>query len=665
MNTFNFRRDINGLRSWAVIAVILYHFGIPGFGGGYVGVDVFFVISGYLMTGIIAAGLNDKAGSFSLPSFYIARAKRLLPALAALCSVLLLLGWFYLPQADYNTLTTHILSAIGFYSNFQFLSEAGYFDAASYDKLLLHTWSLSVEWQFYLILPIILKIVWRISPRQRSLATSILLLSMSSLAICIYTSEVDRSSAFYLFHTRAWEMLAGGLVFFMRRKAPTSEINGRLLEASGAVLIILSMTFFDSTTNWPSWRALAPVIGTMLIIAAARQDSVLTDSRPAQWIGDCSYSLYLWHWPIVATMASFELLGNPIAIVAGLILTFFIGRLSYTHIEKGARRKTVNSSTTKSLSLILIALIAIAAPSLIIKHLEGAPNRSFATKVGLILEQAENKNPRLEECRTPGRQPFTKCHYGGENLGVIVLGDSHVPPIIRAIEKSLPKELYALDLSISGCLTIRNINIVTAPKSRCSELIENALDISKAAPHDIPIVIINRASAYIFGPNEPDRKAEIEQPAVYITKMYSERTQEYLDEIREGIISTACEFAKNRTVYMMKPIPEMKLDVPKTMARRAMIPGKETDVFISIDEYKERNAFVLNAQEEARDRCGIVILDPTPYLCDKGRCSGSKDELPIYFDDDHLNERGADQIVPMFRSMMTPSALPGAKISKE
>lgn len=208
----NFRKDINGLRAWAVVAVVLFHFGVPGFAGGFVGVDVFFVISGFLMTNILIKKLENPQQKFSVWDFYLARAKRIAPALLVLCIALLALGWFLLPPQDYRSLGMHTLTSVLFASNIQYWREAGYFDAASHDKWLLHTWSLSVEWQFYLLLPLLLWGVWRWWPGRAHAVRCLLVVFLVSLGLSVWLTAKKPEAAFFLLPTRAWEMLAGGLI---------------------------------------------------------------------------------------------------------------------------------------------------------------------------------------------------------------------------------------------------------------------------------------------------------------------------------------------------------------------------------------------------------------------------------------------------------------------
>jgi len=331
----SFRQDINGLRAWAVVAVVLYHFDIPGFNGGFAGVDVFFVISGFLMTQIICKALNR--GDFSLTAFYLARAVRIIPALAILCGVLLAAGWFALLPQDYKTLGSHTTYSLAFLSNVEYWLEAGYFDTSSHEKWLLHTWSLSVEWQFYLVLPLVLAALWRLAPGLRAQRNALFLLACASLAASIWTTASSPSTAFFLLHTRAWEMLAGGLVFLAGDAFAASPNRRRLFEAIGLVLIAVSFVVFDAGSVWPSWRALAPVLGAMLVLMAARH-SVWTGNRAAQWLGDRSYSLYLWHWPVHVVLVYAGWNENVLAIAAGLVLSTLLGALSYAWIEVPSRR---------------------------------------------------------------------------------------------------------------------------------------------------------------------------------------------------------------------------------------------------------------------------------------------------------------------------------------
>ncbi|MBM3392738.1 MAG: acyltransferase, partial [Betaproteobacteria bacterium] len=206
----NFRADINGLRGIAVLAVVLYHFGVIGFGGGFVGVDVFFVISGYLMTKIILEPLS--AQRFSLPAFYLARARRIVPGLAALCALLLLYGWYRLSPIDYKLLAKHVGSSLAFVSNQVFWKESGYFDADAHEKWLLHTWSLSVEWQFYLAYPLLILVARRLFGHRANFAIVLWMLFVASLAWSAWLAFANPSKAFFLLPTRAWEMLAGGLI---------------------------------------------------------------------------------------------------------------------------------------------------------------------------------------------------------------------------------------------------------------------------------------------------------------------------------------------------------------------------------------------------------------------------------------------------------------------
>jgi peptidoglycan/LPS O-acetylase OafA/YrhL len=644
-----FRNDINGLRAWAVTVVILYHFGIPGFGGGFVGVDVFFVISGFLMSGIVIKGLER--GVFSVLGFYIARARRILPALLALCAVLLALGWFVLLPPDYKQLASDSIYAMLFLSNIEFWQQAGYFDVASHEKWLLHTWSLSVEWQFYLLLPLFQLCVWRAKPGRAAQLFALSLSLIASLVASVWITYTQPSAAFYLLHTRAWEMLAGGLVFLLAAHINLSDAMRRVLEATGLVFIFFAVVLFNKDSAWPGWRAVLPVVAAMLVLLANR-NSIFTASKLPQWLGDRSYSLYLWHWPVVVALVYMGLQDNPFAIAAGILLTALLGHGSYAWIENTSRRfleqrRLPYAAVGLALTTVVVALSAVG-----VWHQSGVPGR-FPPAVELAAAESNNWNQRRDECHPSAGQIMPNCVYGGDKWKVIVVGDSHVSALITGLAKAQPDGTAgAVQWSYSGCAYVPGMKQLPTKSGRiggkdykCAEFIEWASAGFKTLPSDIPVVIINRYASGAFGANE--MKVVSNVPEVFFSKVHTHTSTEFLNEYSQHITQSACKLAKQRTVYMVRPIPEMGFNVPKTLSRR-MAAGIYGDLFITLGDYQHRNSWVWDAQNAARDQCGIRILDPTRFLCRDGHCFGSLDGRPLYYDDDHLSEFGNKLLVPMF-----------------
>ncbi|PSV30190.1 acyltransferase [Photobacterium sp. GB-27] len=322
-----FRTDINGLRALAVIAVVLFHFNPSWVPGGFAGVDVFFVISGFLMTGIIFRGLENN--SFSIINFYVARANRIIPALSVVCLALLIFGWFYLTPLDYRALGKHVASSMGFVSNIIYWRESGYFDAVAHSKWLLHTWSLSVEWQFYMIYPVVLVLL----KKCISLTNIKRLLIVGTVIGFIFSAYATYrwpNPAYFLLPTRAWEMMMGGLAFLYPLQN-IKETSKKYLEWVGIALILASYAFISKDNLWPGYLALIPVLGAYLIIIANRNGSVITDNVVMQKVGLWSYSIYLWHWPVVVfgyyfEMQHWEWIGIPLSVILGFC--------SYKLIEK-------------------------------------------------------------------------------------------------------------------------------------------------------------------------------------------------------------------------------------------------------------------------------------------------------------------------------------------
>lgn len=636
-----FRQDINGLRAWAVVAVILFHFGIPGFSGGFVGVDIFFVISGFLMTGIIYKGLTDN--SFSILDFYLARAKRIIPALLALCLVLLILGWNFLPAIEYAELGKHVFGAATFLSNIIFWQEAGYFDTASHDKWLLHTWSLSVEWQFYIILPLTLIAIWKISPKKNTLIAVYILGILASLALSTFAVNWKPSAAFYLLPTRAWEMLAGGLVFLLQQNITKNTHYLKLCEIIGFGCIVLSIAIFDNQTLWPGWKALLPTIGTCLVIMGNQSHSVLSTTKLHAVFGRWSYSLYLWHWPLVVALVFIEEASNPKWIALGIMLTTLLGWISYRFIESYSAKRLSTLAIPSLVKVTLTSVVIMLSLGLLLKALDGQPGRVDPI-VEAISQEKNNTHPRRSECHGDNENTEPECHYGGENLAAMLIGDSHAAAIAGALEAALPDQNTGfIGWTYSSCPTLLNVD--RKGRRHCKEFNNNAFARSQKLPEGVPIIILNRYTGYILGGNElPPRQRQD-----FLT--FPSQDGSYNEKYEREMANTICKYAKNNPVYMLKPIPEMGINVPLQMARNYLLKN-ETNITISKEEYLVRHEIVLQAQSNAAKKCNITILDPLEYLCDKTQCYSSKDGQPIYYDDDHLSQRGAELLAPLFKDIL-------------
>lgn len=644
-----FRRDINGLRAWAVAAVIFYHFGVPGFSGGFVGVDVFFVISGFLMTGIVVKGLER--GAFSVMGFYVARARRIVPALLVLCAVLLTLGWFVLLPPDYKMLSTHSVYALAFFSNVEFWQEAGYFDVASHEKWLLHTWSLSVEWQFYMVLPVVLWVVWRIRPGRLAQTWVVGLAMLASLAASIGVTSKHPSAAFYLLHTRAWEMLGGGLVFLFAAKVVLSANQRRWIEFGGLLLMVMAIVLFDKNTAWPGWQAVIPVTAAMMVLLASR-DSRWTGCALAQWLGDRSYSLYLWHWPVAVALVYVEYRHHPLAIAVALLLAVLLGQGSYLWVENTSRRILERQRLIFSGCGLVFVAFVVALPAVGVWRQQGVDGR-FAPAIELAAAEGKNVNPRRGECHPNKGLTMPSCVFGGSNWKVIVLGDSHAEALITGLAQAQATgDAGVVAWTYSGCAFVPGMKRTSARLDaaggqdyRCNEFIALAQSRLQNLPTSIPVVIVSRYAQVAFGDIEDGRGVGV--PEVYFSKVQERSTPEFLAEFSRHIVQSACQLAKQRTVYMVRPIPEMGFDVPKTLSRRMSV-GLNNDLSIPVADYFKRNDWVWAAQDSAREKCGIKILDPTPFLCREGRCYGSQNGRPLYHDGDHLSEFGNKLLVPMF-----------------
>lgn len=651
-----FRTDINGLRALAVLAVVLYHFDVFGFQGGFIGVDIFFVISGFLMTRIIVE--KQMENRFSFTQFMAARAVRILPALAVCCALLLAAGWLYVPPADYQALGKHAFSAVTFSSNFVFKDEDGYFDALSHDKWLLHTWSLSVEFQFYLILPFILALAFRFADRpRRVILATLCALGGISLIASILTSREHSSFAFYLLPARMWEFILGGLVYgFAPVFAPTINKHGKAFFHAGLLLIAAGLAFTDANTVWPGTMALLPVIGTCAIIAANRHHP-LFDNLPMQKIGIWSYSIYLWHWPVTVALRYGMRHEDPVWITAGIALSVLAGYVSYRFVETPAREQLKSGNRKPLIRYTALAALTLAAAGGIYVS-QGLPlraNADVARIESVIPQNAVRKDNGI--CQKT-RHGFSAACKDMAHPAFILWGDSHAGAVHEAVRGSAAQHLPQKGdgiLFTNNCPPLETGYLSSKKKGRaCPDSFRSLLAQIEQSPPDTPVIAVFRASYYIRGYNESPKKSV----KLYYTDIDLPETQAAREKLfAERFAQTLCKVAQTgRPVYALAPVPEMGIDVPKTMSRQRML-GKALPV-IGIDEaaYHKRHDLVRGALHSAAQNCGITVLDPVPYFCADGFCAGVQAENPLYYDDDHLSTFGNAQIRPLFDKVFQPRA---------
>jgi peptidoglycan/LPS O-acetylase OafA/YrhL len=643
-----FRPEINGLRALAVVLVVLFHFQVPGFSGGFIGVDVFFVISGYLMTAIVVRRLLEDR--FSLIAFYLARARRIVPALAVLCVLLLVGGWLALGPLDYATLARHAASAVVFVSNFVFWQEAGYFDVTSQGKWLLHTWSLSVEWQFYLLYPIGLMIVWRLRPTRAALAVTIGAMFLLSLAVSVIATPLRRDAAYFLLPTRAWELLAGALVFMFLQNLNLRQSRAQLLEWAGLLLILGSALLLSARDLWPGHLAIVPVAGTALVIAARNAGSPLMNNPVSQFLGSTSYSIYLWHWPVVVALNLKGFSGIGLWIVVGFILTILFGWLSFRFVETPGRLGMGGGLRESSWVPIGAATIfALALAGLVYA------NQGFSSRLGAQERSYQAVASAVNDWGHPGpnckkKIYATQCESGGDRVTrlIMFIGDSHVQQFYpRYASRTSRNHDSTLFVTQAGCLPMRGIETRSAGKN-CGRFAELAWrEVSNRRPSKL--VISSIWTTYFFNSSGGFKGGICVQDSAGCTPVTDRRQLQAAFSVFAADVSRAV--AAGTDVYIVGPMPPSEIDYPKVKmvelvssalplsiyAHSGRAPAAPTYTFDQSSDSPE--VIIDNILLEIAEESAASLVQPEQFLCSQGVCPlTDQSGAPIYRDSNHLRQ---------------------------
>jgi peptidoglycan/LPS O-acetylase OafA/YrhL len=459
-----FRSDINGLRAIAVALVMAFHLGRGHVGGGFSGVDVFFAISGYLMTRIVAGGLAE--GRFGPWRFYMARVRRIVPALAVFCGALWLFGAVLLDPWTFERLAANLPYALLFISNIMFANRGGYFAEDARTNWVLHTWSLSVEWQFYLLYPLLLLALWRWAPR-RWLWPILAAIAAGSFALALAALPHNATLGFYMLPTRAWELLLGALCVPLERRLALGGAARLGLHVLGLGLIAFGVAITGPDTAWPSAYTLIPVGGAALVIAAGARRTFWAENPAVAGLGRASYSIYLWHWPIVVWIYDNRIAVTwPVAAVAlaGMIA---LGVLSYWLIEQRLTAWLFAPQTQRWRigARAIVAVLALAVVAIPTHGLERLRTLTASPQVRAAMaddRRATHDWTFPQVCARHSEQgPLVTCQLGDPAARqVLLIGDSHA-------EELAPRYAHAFDgkpgagltmVTISGCIPIPGVS---------------------------------------------------------------------------------------------------------------------------------------------------------------------------------------------------------------
>ncbi len=646
-----YRPEVDGLRCVAVAAVILYHAGIGPFPGGYVGVDIFFVISGYLITSILAADLA--AGKFSFRKFYERRARRIFPALFFVMACCVPFAWAWLTPGQLREFFQSVVAVTLFLSNLYFWLKSGYFGAKTETLPLLHTWSLSVEEQFYVVFPIVLMLLWRFWRSGRSAVLG--LLGIASLASCLWYELRDPSFNFFFAPTRAWELLAGSMVALHRSRWNSGALSRHAvhewLSALGIGLVMVAVFGYDKDTPFPGRFAIAPVLGTALILCFCTPRTLLGKvlaSRGFVGIGLVSYSAYLWHQPLFAFARTVSAGHPPQAVFLAMIaLTGVLSYLSWRFVEMPFRQPG-RFSRPRIFTLSLAASLCFVGLGVAGHLRQGAPGR---------FDQASNQlaasavgSPKRTGCHTEGLaylKPSLACHYFAAPVTWAVLGDSHGVELAWALAEELkPNGLGVLHLTDSGCqpaLTFES-NV-----PGCSSWLRESLALLEASPELHDVVLVFRHSFHLYGDQLRSYPALPDTAPSFLRELSPQAARAaYWNSFAEIVRRLK---AAGKNVHVIEPIPELGASIDRLIYKRDLFGAAAVQtVGGSVAWYEQRNREILLQLATPRLADGVNRVRSRDAVCDATACRAVINGEAMYFDDNHLSVAGARRLARLIHS---------------
>ncbi len=658
-----YRPDIDGLRALAVLAVVGFHSFPKYVWGGFVGVDIFFVISGYLISTILLKGLVG--GSFSFLNFYAKRIKRIFPALVVVAFSCLAFGWLVLMPDEFVHLGKHVAGGMGFISNFLLWGETSYFDKSSDLKPLLHLWSLSIEEQFYILWPLILFAAWRV---RLGVGKLVLALMLASLAHSVFNTYYHPATAFYWPSSRAWELLLGAYLASIKISEPEGmRLKGKGIELCsglGFLFIAIALLGFDKRSLFPGWRALLPTLGTFLIIYAgphAWLNRKLLSRPPLVFVGLISYPLYLWHWPFFSFARIVQSIEPYPKVKLTLVaLSFLLAWLTYILVERPIR----NSRTGKVPVALFILAILVGGIGLGVYreggflsnfHLSAAQKIELEVFLGRHLHAItpDGPNERDELLWTSrgydySRECLAKFSINGyddkclishldQEPTVALIGDSHANSLFFGFERYFKLQSRGRENLVmfgrGGCLPFWDViseDRGIGPPSKCKELMNGLIEYVSKSKTVHTVILANRGSFYLSGGRIIGTKSERDR--IDLAELYEQQLR-----VTVGIL-----LAAKKRVVLAIDYPELGID-PHRCIRRPLADAPELKFCgaakAEIDERMRKYRALM--RRVLADFPALEYVSFTSVYCDSKNCVAMKNGTLLFRDTDHLSHAGS------------------------
>ncbi|WP_387491370.1 acyltransferase family protein [Photorhabdus sp. RM96S] len=628
----SYKPEIDGLRAIAVVMVLVFHAFPSYLPGGFVGVDIFFVISGYLITAILQRELEEN--KYSIKEFYRRRIDRLFPALLLMLFFVYIFGWFALFTDEYMQLGKQIAGGAGFIANIVLYSETGYFDTYSSTKPLLHLWSLGIEEQFYLIFPLILLFVYK---RRLNPFLFLAIITIISFSLNIYLINENVEKVFYLPQYRHWELLCGSLLAVVTQK-DNALSQGKLLSNTlsiiGMALIISSAILFTPAMQFPGWYAAAPVFGTIFVIAAGRGailNGVVLSCKPALFVGLISYPLYLWHWPLLSLANIINgQVPPPYIRILLLVSAFILSVFTYLCIEKPLKR--IKSWRKKTVPM-LIFMIIIGITGYVTYEKKGIYNReniNISNEVSAQLNGALWQYTNNDICKTR----FNFPEASGFGWWFCMLTRNEDPDVVL-LGNSYANHLYP---GIAESKKLRNLNVLSI-----------GVDDVTVSVGEKENTIYKKEYNYINGIIEHTTSIKY----VIISGIDANFSKEYIDKLSQRINLIE---KSGKKIIVFAPHVKLNFNIKACFSR----PFKKADEDCETD-LKEvtsiRHNFNMLIKTLHKDHPNVLFFDPNSLICDNKGCSSIRKGLPIYRDDfKHLSAFASRELGDIFADWAAKNA---------